>query len=480
MKFTQTIVLTCFLTLFINSQAICQEPDIVAIRAEFAQALDDHDLDKLVSLLADDFVWDYNAQPAPIVGPEQFRGVMEIEYAVSPDWHTDQGLVLATDSVVVVKHAGHGTQTASRPEFPDIPPTGNPWIWPHIDIYEFEGEKIKQITTYADHAGVFMQLGILPIPESQEMVPSIELPDPEPTGLSPMEANAELFARWNNHDLAGLAKMSSDDGVTFHSALGRTVSRLESNAIQEMYFLNFTGAKLTPVRTIDLGDGWILCEYIGTSTHTKSFMGVPASGYPIEIRSAMLNHYDERGLITEQYVYLDNLTLLNQMTTAPWPLDGIWITTYPTGSGNIISTTVYVAQDAAKTRYSGTLEFLNSFGFNELYPDADPSLEKSAGGEAVLVGRNKYEATFLGYQRKYDASTGIMEIVGLSTAKAHFELLGPNLLQGYGTGSYYLAAQDADQDGFPDEGQEPIYCAPWTWTGKRLTPLPGCDLAPGE
>jgi len=162
-----------------------------------------------------------------------------------------------------------------------------------------------------------------------------------------------------------------------------------------------------------------------------------------------------------------------------WPLDGIWITTYPTPMGNVFSTTVYVAQDAAKTRYSGTLEFVNAFPLlAELYPEADPTLEVSAGGEAVMVGPNKYEATFLSYERKIDHDMGTMEIVGLATAKAHFELLDPDTLQGQGTGSYYLASQDADEDGFPDEGEEPVACFPWSWTGKRLTPLPGCTPPP--
>jgi len=31
--------------------------------------------------------------------------------------------------------------------------------------------------------------------------PSFELPDPEPTGLSPLQANAEMLAAFNDHDL---------------------------------------------------------------------------------------------------------------------------------------------------------------------------------------------------------------------------------------------------------------------------------------
>ena len=149
--------------------------------------------------------------------------------------------------------------------------------------------------------------------------------------------------------------------------------------------------------------------------------------------------------------------------------------------GNLISSTVYAAQDATKTQYSGTLEWMNSFAlFTDLYPDADPALDKSAGGQAVKVGRHQYKATYLGYYRKLDGTTGGVAIDGIWTADASFELIGPDQLQGHGTGSYYMAAQDADQDGFPDEGQEPVLCLPWTWNGKRLTPLPGCTPPPLE
>ncbi|MCP4452194.1 MAG: ester cyclase, partial [Planctomycetes bacterium] len=221
-------------------------------------------------------------------------------------------------------------------------------------------------------------------------------------------------------------------------------------------------------------DGWVVTEISASSTHQGPFMGIPPQGFPTEIPIVWLMHYNADGLVTEGSFYYDNLTLMTQMTTAPWPLDGIWITTYPMNAGNLISTTVYAAQDAAKTRYSGTLEFVNAFGVSPIFPDSDPSLTLSAGGEAVMVGPNKYKATYLFYERKFDVSTGVLEIVGMSTAEAYFELLGPNLLQGQGTRSFYMASQDADQDGFPDEGQAPVVCFPMTWTGKRLTPLAGC------
>ncbi|MEJ2703535.1 MAG: hypothetical protein P8Z79_13945 [Sedimentisphaerales bacterium] len=71
-----------------------------------------------------------------------------------------------------------------------------------------------------------------------------------------------------------------------------------------------------------------------------------------------------------------------------------------------------------------------------------------------------------------------VQIVGLVSVNAHFEVIGSDLLYGQGTESCYLASQDADRDGFPDEGEEPVACIPWGWTSKRLTLMPGCAPKP--
>lgn len=466
------ILVLCLFALIVNSQAIGQEqPDILAIRAGFAQALDSHDLDEILSYFTEDGVQELIVLGnTPMDSEEKIRAFYMDQFGGSPDWHTTEGRVLTDGNIVVVDHAALGTNTGPS----TLPITGSPWTFPHLDIYEFEGDKIKLLTTYGDYAGTLVQLGLAPMPEMPDFVPTIPVPDPEPTGLSPLEANADHIQRWSSHDAAFVTKLYDTDLQMFAGPLGTVLDRSAMTAMNEMYFVGFPDANLEIVRAIDLGDGWVVTELLATGTHQGPFMGIPPMGYLTETRVVWLMRYNAEGLVTEGSFYYDNLTLMTQMTTPPWPLDGIWITTYPMGAGNLISTTVYAAQDAAKTRYSGTLEFVNAFGVSQLYPDSDPSLTLSAGGEAVMVGPNKYKATYLFYERKFDASTGILEIVGMSTAEATFELLGPDLLQGHGTRSFYMAIQDADQDGFPDEGEAPVVCFPMTWTGKRLTPLAGC------
>ena len=92
-------------------------------------------------------------------------------------------------------------------------------------------------------------------------------------------------------------------------------------------------------------------------------------------------------------------------------------------------------------------------------------------------GLNSYEATLIEYFTK-KTGPGSEVIVGLAIITGNMVLTGQDSATGQGTGAYYLAAQDADHDGFPDAGQKPVLCAPWSWTKKRLTMIPGCVPTP--
>ena len=167
---------------------------------------------------------------------------------------------------------------------------------------------------------------------------------------------------------------------------------------------------------------------------------------------------------------------LQQSPGLEWSPEGAWITTVPTPLGNMIVKSTLMAQDDAKTRFTGEFEQISGY---PLLIDVYPDLEETeyGGGLAQKIGLNKYEITFLQYFTK-TSGPGLKEIVGIGIVNGAFELVGPDLSQGQGTGAYYMAAQDADQDGFPDEGQEPVVCVPWAWTSKRLTMMAGCIPTP--
>ena len=445
------------------------EEELLAIHQAQLAAMNAHDLDTMMSYWADDGTYLLVHSPPPAPKP-YVRAAFAQRFAARPDFRMTMKRVLAADSVVVEEGTTFYTDTA----------TGVEVVIPHISIYDLEGDKIKKVTSYNDRLGSMVMRGEVDAPEVPDFVPSVTMPDPEPTGLSPVEAHAEHIQRWNSYDAVSMAQIYHADCRIFVGPLGMELDRTAMTALNEMYFSAFSGGGLEELRTIELSDSWMLTEFVARGTHQGTFFGIPAAGYACETKLVWLTHYTDDGLVIEGSFYYDNLTLVNQMTTAPWSLDGIWITTVPTPLGNLTMTTTYVAQDDERTRYSGSLEEINAMPLlAEIYPDADPT-PKWAGGHAVKLGRNQYEATFLGYSvRIIESELGkTTELMGLFTVDAHFEMIGEDSIYGEGTGSYYLATQDADRDGFPDDGEEPIVCVPWGWMGRRLTRMPGCVVTP--
>ena len=312
-KLMTICVAAVFMSLAVCTQTMALDPtELIAIREAADKALNAHDLDAMMSYWADDEVYDYVPLPESFVGKEAVRSFFEALFVGFPDFGTTEGLVLATNNTVVVEHSTTGTH---KGEWMGIPPTGNPASAPHIDVYEFEGDKIKRTATYLDAASVMIQLGVLPAPEMPELVPSFILPDPEPTGLSPVEAAKEAQTRWNAHDLAKYAKMLHLEDDIFFASVGIPMNRDAYMAMQELFFLAFPDVQVNPIRFIDLGEGWVLCECTWTGTHNGPYFGIPPRGVSVTLRGVILYRYDEQGLERAIHVYFDNLTLMQQLTT---------------------------------------------------------------------------------------------------------------------------------------------------------------------
>ncbi|MFC1766024.1 nuclear transport factor 2 family protein, partial [Planctomycetota bacterium] len=306
-----------------STPVLAQTPDeLIAIRGIYAQAIEDNNIDGILASFTDDGVHDMTVGPPVYISDGSMRAFWEDQFASSPAWHTEAGRVISDGNVVVVEHKAFGTNVV-------VAETDKSWVWPHIDIFDFEGNKIKHLMSYGDYASALVQFGLAPAPDMPDLVPSIVVPDPESTGLSPMEANAEHIRRWNSHDAASVATMYHGDLTMFPGPLGMVLDRAAMTAMNEMYFVAFPNVAMEVVRAIDLGDGWVVTELIARATHQQEFMGIPAQGYPTEIRVSWLMRHNADGVVVEGSFYYDNLTLINQMTTAPYPLDGIWISTIP-------------------------------------------------------------------------------------------------------------------------------------------------------
>jgi hypothetical protein len=99
----------------------------------------------------------------------------------------------------------------------------------------------------------------------------------------------------------------------------------------------------------------------------------------------------------------------------------------------------------------------------------------------VRIGLNTYEKTLITYgTKKAELPGALSEIVYIEVIYGKGVLTGPNTLEGEGTMTFFDPSADADGDGLPDEGAEPIACVPYTLTGKRVPLLPPCVPPPPE
>ena len=279
----------------------------------------EQNLDQFMAYFADDAVYDYVAAPAPMTTKAEIRTFFDDLFFTWPDFHATSELLLMAGNIVVTEHPTTATQLGDWVEM-GIPATGNVMDHIHLDIWEFEGDEIKKITTYLDITSLLVAAGAMPASEFPPLVPSFELPDPEPTGLSPMEANAEATARYNSLDLSEWAKIFTSDAVVKYNTLGGVpMTREALVALNELYFLAFPDIHMEIVREVNMGDGWVLTEAIGTGTNTGPYFGLPATELPSEVRIAWLHRFNAEGLSTDFYVYFDNMIQLIQLGLAPAP-----------------------------------------------------------------------------------------------------------------------------------------------------------------
>jgi len=163
---------------------------------------------------------------------------------------------------------------------------------------------------------------------------------------------------------------------------------------------------------------------------------------------------------------------------AVWPpdlgprLDGAWIIAAPTPlGGKIVHTVFMTAQDADGLRYTVVM------AHSECTPTVwgtFPEATKKADmvGMAVKTGPTTAKGTLIGYGVK--AGELEEEVVYIQIASYEATLVDENTLELTATQSFYLPEQDADGDGFPDEGELPVLCNPYSVPVRRVTLIPMC------
>jgi len=159
-----------------------------------------------------------------------------------------------------------------------------------------------------------------------------------------------------------------------------------------------------------------------------------------------------------------------------WPLAGNWVVTVPTQAGNVILVQSILPQDETGTRFTSIMrQARENFTFFGIFPESEAATNYV--GHIEKTGENTFEATFQKYAtRKGDGPVADIVFIEVTTLEAH--LVDVDTMQGNARVAIFAPEQDADEDGFPDPGEEPMICQEFTATGKRQKMMPPYELTP--
>jgi len=418
-------------------------------------------------IIAPDYVYHEPAM-GDIAGPEGLKQAVSAYRTAYPDLNFVIDDIIAQNDLVAMRWTASGTQQG---ELMGIPPTGLHTTSTGINMTRYrDGKAVEDWATW-DILGLMQQLGVIPTDHDEYVwgEPSTVTGDPGDALTNTVKVISYTEEVWNRKRVDQVEATHSVDVVVHNPMLPDQPFGLDRyRDATQGFIVEMPDMNVTLHQFVAEGD-MVAGRYTVTGTHLPS-------GKKVTLPGITWYRFAD-GKVVENWWMYDMYGMMQQIMAGPeWSLAGPWISSIPTPMGNMIIEGVWIAEDTTETSFIGEFEQISVFPvLSDLYPDSEAV--KFAGARAVRIASNQYEMTTLEYLTNGPSHQEEI-IVGIGILTGTIEIVGPDLLQGQGTGAYYLAAQDADGDGFPDEGQEPAVCFPWQWTGKRLTMMPACVPTP--
>lgn len=121
----------------------------------------------------------------------------------------------------------------------------------------------------------------------------------------------------NSHDAARVATFFAEDGVQRYVARGETARGRAAirDAMQEL-FLAFPDFNLE-VRDLFTADNRMCVQCTLTGTHEGELRGLLATHRRIEVEICLVFRIDRDGLVQEEVIYGDSMTMLSQLGLLP-------------------------------------------------------------------------------------------------------------------------------------------------------------------
>ena len=138
--------------------------DLRSIVDRHYEGINRHDLDMVVSMLADDVESILPGAP-PMNGPEAFKQYVSVFQTAAPDAHIVGHRYFESGDTIVVEGTYSGTHTGPlMTPNGEIPPTGRHFEFTFADVLQARGGKVVNHRVYFDQVGFLMQLGLMPAP----------------------------------------------------------------------------------------------------------------------------------------------------------------------------------------------------------------------------------------------------------------------------------------------------------------------------
>jgi steroid delta-isomerase-like uncharacterized protein len=132
---------------------------IAQLGLDLIEAWNSHDVDRVVSLYADDFVGLDIAQAEPQYGPESICQSLHRCFQAFPDLHVSADATVIDHGRMVMAWIARGTQQGT---LMNIPPTGRAVEVQGMTLFTVQDGQIARSQSVWDLAGMLRAIGLLP------------------------------------------------------------------------------------------------------------------------------------------------------------------------------------------------------------------------------------------------------------------------------------------------------------------------------
>ena len=125
---------------------------------EIIAAINSHDIERVLSLFADDFLYEEVAADSTVTrNKDELHARFQNLFSSIPDLKVELTSYFASGNNICVEWISSGTHTGDMPGFPA---TGKNFSYREVVVIELIGDKLSRFSLYCDLLTVMRQLGL--------------------------------------------------------------------------------------------------------------------------------------------------------------------------------------------------------------------------------------------------------------------------------------------------------------------------------